>query len=635
MAIDPGHEARRKLLERERAQALRTVAEFKKIQQRISAELRDVLERIEKTRRTEGNASAGQLVEQARLRELFDQVSDEIFTASIRLGLDTSNLQRRAIDIAKSQAAEVAELRADLDFFDSAATREVIGLAGDGEPLQKHFAGIAKPIRQRMFDALFYGVGTGKPNSVIAQEINSAVEFGAARAMTITRTETNRAYREATRKFYNDVPAVVGWQWLAALDLTTCPICWSMHGKIFKTKTVFASHPNCRCTMVPIFRGDPKPKTGPKLFQQLTIEQQRAILGPRRLELYNQGADLTDFVVSYKSAFGPGRALRVLADIKFKANPRTPAGSAAGPPRVKPPEPGKTVAGIPQLTTPDAALSTIAPKPGDPVPYFSGPTEATEYFTKRYPGTVWDFDGFDVKGDILQKNANEIARLMDRYPETAERLKYFGTYRDKTKVPRRSAGRFPKQEYGHCAWTGEYIAMNPKIFGDADLITAKKKRGREIGWSASEKTWSTTTHEFGHAVDSWLDANGTKSLFDFYTNDGTTDVNTIKQKLLRKFKPKPGEQSDYSISERGRRQRAEQFAEGFSMFWNRDESEHSRFATAQAKFIDLVQNSAEVMAKTPTAFRNLSEDEKKAARAAVNELYKSLGLTPPYAKKLT
>jgi SPP1 gp7 family putative phage head morphogenesis protein len=619
MATDPGIEARRKLLERERGQALRTVVEFKRIQARIADELRDVLERIEKTRRTEGNASAGQLVEQARLRALFDQVSDEIFNLSIRLGLDTSNLQRRAVEIAKDQAGEVAQLSANLDFFDGPATRSLIGIAGDGEPLAKHFANIAKPVRQQIFDALFYGVATGKPNSIIAQEINNAVGGGAVRAMTIARTETNRAYREASRKFYADVPSVTGWRWLAALDLTTCPICWSMHGRIFKTKTPFGTHPNCRCTMVPVFRGDAKAETGSAKFAGLTIEQQRAILGPKRLELYNQGAGLSDFVESYRSAFGLSRRLKNLDAIRFTQNPRTPAGSASGPPRS-----GK----LPELKTPDSALSSIAPRPGDPVPIFATTAQATEYMDRRYPTTGFDFEGITRDGDILQKNVKELARLMDLYPEAAARLKYFGTYTDPKKIPLRAPGRFGS-DYGHCARDGSFIALNPSYFGNREKIEKAKRAGREVGWSVSDDIRSTTTHEFGHAVEGWIDSKYWKSIFEFETNDGTTSIGKIKDAVVRKFKPKQGEQSGYSI-EGGKR---EQFAEGFSMYWNRPPAEHSRFTIAQAKVIKLAQDSTAALDAEAIPWHKLSDSEQRAARKRVNDLYDALGLKKPYAKK--
>jgi SPP1 gp7 family putative phage head morphogenesis protein len=312
------------------------------------------LERIEKQRLIDGNASPGLLIQKARLGELLDQVTIEIRKSSAKLAALTTGAQDQAVNVAQDQAAQYPRLTSDLNFFDSDAARKLIGLAGDGEPLAVHFAKLVRPARQAMFDALFYGISVGLPNVRIAREVQDSIGGTRAQAMTIVRTETNRAYREATREFYDDVSAVIGWRWLAALDLRTCPICWALHGRIFKTKTKFGTHPNCRCTMVPVFAGDPKFETGPEVFNRLTRAQQLAILGPGRLGLYNQGAELSDFVENRKSAFGIGRAIKPLERTKFKPRPRNPEGE-------KPPRP------IVDRTTPEpASPPAIAPKSAPP-----------------------------------------------------------------------------------------------------------------------------------------------------------------------------------------------------------------------------------------------------------------------------
>lgn len=340
MPTNPGDRARAQLLELERRRQLAVVSEFEKIKGRLASDLADLLERIEKERLIDGNASPGSLIQKARLNEMLDAVTDEIRKSSQKLAGLTTTAQNRAVDIAKDQAGQYPDLKADLNFFDSDAAREAIGIAGDGEALAVHFAKLVRPARQAMFDALFYGIATGKPNVQIAREVQDAIGGTRAQAMTIVRTETNRAYREATRKFYDDVEAVKGWRWVAALDLTTCPICWALHGRIFKTKTKFGTHPNCRCTLVPVFDDDPPVESGPKIFARLTEAQQRTILGPGRLELYKQGAELSDFVENRKSAFGIGRAIKPLERTTFKPKPRTLTTKPALPPA----EPARTFA---------------------------------------------------------------------------------------------------------------------------------------------------------------------------------------------------------------------------------------------------------------------------------------------------
>lgn len=324
MPTTPGDKARNQLLSLEQRRQLAVLTEFEKIQRRLDLEILDLLERIEKQRRIDGNADPGLLIQKARLNELLDAITEEIHKSSQKLAGLTTSAQSSAIDVAKSQAAATPQLQGNLFFFDSDATRELIGIAGDGNPLAVHFAKIAKPARQAMFDALFFGIAAGKPNPFVAREIRDAIGGTAAQAMTIVRTETNRAYREASRKFYADTPAVKGWRWLAAIEATPppCPICWALHGRIFATKTKFGTHPNCRCTMVPVFDVKEAFVTGPQLFADLNPAQQKIILGPRRLELYMQGAELRDFIETQKSAFGIGRRVKPLDRTTFRPRPR-------------------------------------------------------------------------------------------------------------------------------------------------------------------------------------------------------------------------------------------------------------------------------------------------------------------------
>jgi SPP1 gp7 family putative phage head morphogenesis protein len=621
-----GDNARKQLLQRERAAQLRVVAEFKKIQKRIEAELYDLLLRIDNERRSTGNASASTLIRQARARELLNQVTDEINRLSRTLGLATSQTQTAAINIAQAQASNETRITSSLSFFDSDATRELIGIAGDGEPLAKHFAGVAPGVRQLMFDSLFAGIATGQSNQQIAKAINDAVGFGAARSMTIVRTETNRAYREASRKFYADNDGVKGWRWVAALDLTTCPICWALHGSIFQTRVKMATHPNCRCTMVPVFEGDPPFPTGPEKFAGLSPEQQKTILGPRRFELYKAGANLSDFVETNQTPFGLGRRIIPLDRVTFKPNPRLP-----GPPPAVTPTPTPALPAVPAI------------KPGDPVPTFATSLEAERYLERRFPNTKFDLDGVDMKGGFLQAQANEITRLMDLYPEAAAELKYFGNYSDPNKfVGTGATGRMERNANAHASFSGNYIGLSKKVYADADAYIKQKKYAKQIGWSVTDNPAGTITHEFGHTIDGWLKYRVSEARGFLKRGTGvadlsltkyvdlergvTTEIGELRDALLRKKKPTRAELSDY-----GRSKRTEQFAEGFSQYWN-EPGNRSQFAIEQAKLIELAQTRTRYAKTELTHLIDLRGDELRAARREINELYKELGLKPPYKK---
>ncbi len=617
--LGPGDKARNQLLKLELRRQTAVVSEFKKIEVRLMSEIADLLERIEKERRIDGNASPGTLFRKARALELLDQVEAEINAASDRLAALTTSAQSQAIDVAQVQAGQYPQLQSNLTFFDAEATRELVGIAGDGQPLAEHFAALGSVARQSMFDALFAGIATGTPNQAIAREIQDAIGGTSARAMTIVRTETNRAYREATRKFYIDTPAVIGWRWVAALDLNTCPICWALHGQIFKTKTKFGTHPNCRCTLVPVFADDVKVETGPQRFAKLNDTQKRTIIGPRRLDLYNQGAELKDFVELNKSPFGIGRQMKPIARTTFKLKPREPNPIARVDRITR--KPALRGPATPKPALP--AAKTLAIKPGDPVPIFAGPADAAEYMRTRFPATVFDYSGFDV--ELLNSNVPELVRLLDKYPETAARLEYVGTYVVKSKVPRLSRGTF-RGAYAHAAQDGSFMAYNPQWFGNAEKLRAAKKRNFEIGWSATDKEYSTTTHEFGHLIEGWVRSRPSGfSQFDFSFADGRHELSSIAERVRVELKPKYGELSDYALKGRGSRQHREQFAEGFSQWNNRPPESWAKYSRAQKLLIERAQKKLYGTAEQRD-FRNLSEAEKEKARKEFEDFIRELGL---------
>lgn len=156
--------------------------------------------------------------------------------------------------------------------------------------------------------ASVFGVAPG-PREV-ARRITQSFGTAPAKARLIARTELLHSYRAAALERYAINPAVTGWYWLAALDGKTCPICWGMHGTVHPSEEPFGSHPNCRCTPVPIVGGRPLPELGEDRFAALTLGQQRAILGPGRLAAYSEGVPLGAMIqTAQHPVFGVSRQL--------------------------------------------------------------------------------------------------------------------------------------------------------------------------------------------------------------------------------------------------------------------------------------------------------------------------------------
>jgi hypothetical protein len=103
---------------------------------------------------------------------------------------------------------------------------------------------------------------------------------------------------------------------MAVLDARTCPICWSLHGRIFASDKKVFSHPNCRCTLIPVIKGMKPVETGAEKFAKLQPGFQKQILGPARYELYKSGTELNSFIGSAADKeFGEKHFIKPLSDL--------------------------------------------------------------------------------------------------------------------------------------------------------------------------------------------------------------------------------------------------------------------------------------------------------------------------------
>lgn len=202
------------------------------------------------------------------------------------------------------------------------ATQVMLGFVqGPGSPVGTLLRSLAPHGQQEIGDALVDGIARGLNPRETRRVLSRMMGGQTSRALTIARTETMRAYREATRSSYlNNKRLVLKWEWQSALDRRTCAACWSMHGETFNTEAKLDGHPNCRCVMVPVTptwnelgdklgfdaTGIPETRraltTGAELFGKLDADVQRAILGPAKHALYASGqVQLRDVVKRTRS----------------------------------------------------------------------------------------------------------------------------------------------------------------------------------------------------------------------------------------------------------------------------------------------------------------------------------------------
>ena len=328
---------RRALVKLSMRATTRLAARYEAVTERLTDDLALLTAAIDSQRRTGGKVTAAWLVRQAQYLALLTDVR----RATVGfMGRALGVIQAGQLDAAAGATDDVAKLgELALGTFPPGVTvphfgrlhdgalDRIIANAGDGRPLGLLLVELVPQNVDNVRDALASGVAAGWRTAEISDEVQRASGLTLSRASTIARTEIVRAQREAHLEVMADPEGVAGeWVWDAALD--ACASCQAQHGSIHPVSEIMASHPNCRCSMIPRppswaalgFDGieDDRPhiEPGAERFAKFTKAQQLAILGPGKYEAYRTGrATLDDFVTHTQSErWGPGTREATLAE---------------------------------------------------------------------------------------------------------------------------------------------------------------------------------------------------------------------------------------------------------------------------------------------------------------------------------
>lgn len=251
-------EFRRDLLQLERSAASDMVRAYGASWQRVEARVTQLWQEVQALR------EAGEAVPPVRLMQLdrYLRLQDEI-TAELRRFVQYADgsvtaTQLAAVDMAQQHAprligavasdAELAGLEQFVDFAHTPtqAVEALVGFARGNTPLGVLLDAIPNQVNGTVRDTLIAGLALGQNPRETARQVRRAFGTGLARALNISRTETLRAYREATRLEYQANDDILeGWIWSCALDRRSCPVCWAMHGRVFKLQRQMPAHPSC------------------------------------------------------------------------------------------------------------------------------------------------------------------------------------------------------------------------------------------------------------------------------------------------------------------------------------------------------------------------------------------------------
>jgi len=321
---------RRELLRKERAAASEMVRVYGEAWQRIQGELKQLDAEYQNMKSLGVQPGTDWIYQFNRARAFRDQVEGELNQFAQYAEKSTREQMREAISAADDHAETLTRKAAkkatagisfNWNHVPTDAIAAMVGLTQTDSPLHRLFVSISAEGTQAAEDALINGLLMGYNPRKTAPLVKKALGVNLSRALQISRTETLRAYREATRQHYQANEDVLdGWIWSSACDGRTCASCWAMHGTKHGLNERLDDHPNGRCAMIPSLRNEDLDfgiEPGEKAFERLSDTEQLNVLGPAKFAAYKDGEiKLTDLVGrKYSKEWGWTRSEKSLKDV--------------------------------------------------------------------------------------------------------------------------------------------------------------------------------------------------------------------------------------------------------------------------------------------------------------------------------
>jgi SPP1 gp7 family putative phage head morphogenesis protein len=262
----------------------------------IQTRVADLSSKLLDAELSDQSAKVSWLYERERLTVLGMQIKDVLARYNLQATSTVVYNQLMSQDLAQQafldQIRTASGIHISLSDLPEAAISQQVGFLSDGSPLSELLDSMGTDLSYKIRDALVSSVATGINPRQLAYNIRRVAGGNLARILTIARTETMRSYRESSYQSYQQHADILGgWKWKSALQLRTCAVCWAMHGTVHPLSERFASHPNCRCTMIPMVKGFPDiPRaTGEQAFNDLDPQSKRKVLGDAKYEKYRTG----------------------------------------------------------------------------------------------------------------------------------------------------------------------------------------------------------------------------------------------------------------------------------------------------------------------------------------------------------
>lgn len=337
---------RSQVLSREHASLATLGQTYLDLYSRISFQLADLQKAVLQNTSSGKEVSVSSLAKDDRLKSLLNQLSGEMTRFVAFANQHISEQQMIAVSDAQVHSAELitlaqgrtpngTQIPSNFSRFNPRTIPEIVGKLSEGSPLRELLDQIAPEAVSRARKAITESLVAGDNPKATARNLRAELNIPLTRALTIARTEVLGAYRNANLETYKANDDVVkGWEWSCEFSLRTCAMCIAMSGSFHPLDEPFGSHPNCRCSPVPVtktweelgFTGIPDSRpvleTGPEWFSRQPDSTQREILGPGKYELYKSGELKLSELVGYRDdpKWGPTRWERSLKDLREVAD---------------------------------------------------------------------------------------------------------------------------------------------------------------------------------------------------------------------------------------------------------------------------------------------------------------------------
>lgn len=362
-----GRAHRREVVAGNNAALLELTRAYGPIYQRIQEQVAQIRLRNDLERAAGIDPSVWHLLQEQRLVTLQYQVEQQVRAYTAQAEPVILENQRQAAILGAEHtgdqlAAGIKSPRRGITTALSSLSREDIlsqvGFLTDGSPLHELLSELGPEAARAVGKALTTGEALGHGALEIARDIRQAMGMALDRALTITRTEGLRTYREAGRATADrNADITKGWIWSSSLDGSTCAACLGMQGTFHDPHEEMDSHVNCRCSMTWVtksweelgFPGVPNTnvtdiESGQHWLEGQTAEHQRAVLGNAAAKAFADGRfTLPDLVgIRRNDTWGNSVYQKALKDVipeglaglyqRNWSRPSAPAAAITAPP---------------------------------------------------------------------------------------------------------------------------------------------------------------------------------------------------------------------------------------------------------------------------------------------------------------